>query len=132
MICIIYFLDLLAKIRTYPIFGSNHLKQNMKNIYKLSLAVLAAGAFSCSGDSDSSTGAGCDSDIAFFQTGKFEKYQMSQFGMNAGTMKLAFGACTGSGLSTPMEFRNPEGTVTQTIQNKFWQDGVFLVSDANN
>jgi hypothetical protein len=106
--------------------------KKMKTIYKLSLVILAAGAISCSSDSDSSTGSGCNSDIAFFQTGKFEKYNLTQFGMDAGTMKLSFGDCTGSGLSAPMEFRNPAGTIIQTIQNKFWQDGAYLINDSGN
>lgn len=105
----------------------------MKNFYKASLVLLAFGAFSCSSDDGDGNNAGnCDSNIPFFQTGKYQKYNVTQFGMLAGTMKLTFGDCAGDGLSTVMEFRNTANVVTQTVPNKFWQDGVFLTGDANN
>ena len=105
----------------------------MKNPYKLALAVLAFGAFSCSSDDGGSGGSGsCESDIPFFQTGKYAKYKMTQFGFDAGTMKLTFGECDGNGLASTMEIRDAAGTLQQTIPNTFWQDGAYLVGDANN
>lgn len=105
----------------------------MKNTCKIALAILAFGAFSCSSDSDGGSSEGsCESNIPFFQTGKFEKFKLSQFGMDAGTMKLTFGECNGDGLVSTMEFRNTANAITQTVQNKFWQDGMFLVNDPNN
>ncbi len=105
----------------------------MKNPYKFALAFLALGAFSCSSDSDGGSGTGnCDSDIPFFQTGKFEKYKVTQFGFDGGSMKLTFGDCNGSGLISTMEFRDASNAVTGNVTNKFWQDGVYLINDANN
>lgn len=104
----------------------------MKNLYKMAFAVLALATIGCSSDSDGGSTENCDTDIAFFQTGKYEKFQVSQFGMNAGTMKLTFGECDGTGLVSTMEFRNASNVVTQTLPMKFWQDGQFLVSDPYN
>jgi hypothetical protein len=105
----------------------------MKNLYKFALATLAFGALSCSSDDGGGSQTGsCESDIPWFQTGKFEKFKMTQFGFDAGTMKLSFGECNGDGLESIMEFRDNAGTLTQTIPNTFWQDGQFVVGDANN
>lgn len=109
----------------------------MKNLYGTALVILTFSLFSCSSDSDSDDNNGnpsgsCTSDITFFQTGKYQKYKVTQFGFDTGTMKLTYGACNGSGLITTMEFRNTSNVVTSTIQNKFWQDGVWMINDANN
>lgn len=109
----------------------------MKNIYKSAFALLALAIISCGGDDDNNnpvipvTG-NCTTDIPFFQTGKYAKYQLSQFGSESGTMKLTYGACGGTGLISPMEFRNTSNVVTQTVQNRMWQNGVWLMNDAKN
>lgn len=104
----------------------------MKNPYKLAFLALAITAFGCSSDDDGGSSSGtCESDIAWFQTGKYEKFKITQFGFDAGTMKLSFGECNGDGLLSVMEFRNTAGAVTGTVENLFWQDGAFLVNDAN-
>jgi hypothetical protein len=105
----------------------------MKNLYKTAFALLAFGALSCSSDDGGSPeGGNCETDIPFFQPGKFEKFQVTQFGFEAGTMKIAFGDCGGNGLATTMEFRDTDGQLMQTVPNTFWQEGDFLVGDANN
>ena len=40
--------------------------------------------------------------------------------------------CDGDGFLTTMEFRNAAGAVTQTLENKMWQDGVWLTHDIDN
>ncbi|MBL0014338.1 MAG: hypothetical protein IPP30_11745 [Flavobacterium sp.] len=108
----------------------------MKNLYRTALVILTFSLFSCSSDSDSNDNPNpsgtCTSNIAFFQTGKYQKYKLTQFGSDAGTMKLTYGACNGTGLISTMEFRNTANVVTGTVQNKFWQDGVWMINDANN
>jgi len=106
----------------------------MKNLYMMAFAALAMFTFGCSSDSDGGTPAtgNCNSDIPFFQTGKFEKFKFTQLGTDMGTMKLSFGDCDGTGLVSSMEFRNTSNVVTQTIPMKFYQEGVFLISDPNN
>lgn len=110
----------------------------MKNFCNAAFALLALATISCNSDDDNSnpimpvaTG-NCTTTIPFFQTGKFAKYKLTQFGSNAGTMKLTYGACGGNGLISTMEFRNTANVVTQTIPNRFWQDGVWLLNDPNN
>lgn len=104
----------------------------MKNPYKLAMLALAAIAFGCSSDSDGGSSSGnCNSDIPWFQTGKYEKFKITQFGFDAGTMKLTFGECNGNGLLSEMEFRNTANAVTGTVDNLFWQDGNYVVNDAN-
>ncbi|RZJ28736.1 MAG: hypothetical protein EOO48_09155, partial [Flavobacterium sp.] len=105
----------------------------MKNLYKMAFAALAIGAIGCSSDDGGASQPGnCDSNIPFFHTGKFFKYNVAQFGINAGTMKLSFGECSGDGFASTMESRNTSNVVTSTIPNTFWQDGAFIVGDANN
>lgn len=106
----------------------------MKNPYKLAFMALAVMAFGCSSDSDGDGGGGsgnCNSDITFLQTGKFQKFKISQFGFDAGTMKLTFGDCNGSnGFAMNMETRNTANTVVSDIDGWAWQDGVFMTTDA--
>lgn len=106
----------------------------MKNIYKnLALGILAIGAMSCSSDDgDGDQNADCESSIPFFQPGKFEKFAITQFGFQSGTMKLTFGECDGDGFESQMEFRDQAGNLQQTVSNIFWQDGDYLVGDAND
>jgi len=108
----------------------------MKIPYKMAFAVLALAALGCSSSDDSPSNnnsqGSCDTDIPFFQTGKYEKYKVTQFGFDAGTMKLTFGECNGHGLISTMEFRDGSNNITQTITNRMWQDGQFLVTDPNN
>lgn len=98
---------------------------------------MALAIISCGGDDDNNnpvipvTG-NCTTNIPFFQTGKYAKYQLSQFGSESGTMKLTYGSCGGTGLISPMEFRNTSNVVTQTVQNRMWQNGVWLMNDAKN
>jgi hypothetical protein len=106
----------------------------MKKI-SITLFLCALFSISCSSDSSDDTNpitGDCTSTIPFFATGKYQKYKVTQFGFDAGTMKLTYGACSGNGLITTMEFRNTANVVTGTIQNKFWQDGVWMINDANN
>lgn len=105
----------------------------MKVFLKGALAASALLLFSCSSDSGSGSSGNCDaSDITFFQPGKYLKYHVTQFGFDAGSMKLSFGDCNGHGFATTMEFRDAANNVTGTVPNTFWQDGQFLVGDANN
>jgi hypothetical protein len=105
----------------------------MKNLYKMTFAALALAVAGCSSDSDGGSATGnCDTNIAFFQAGKFQKYNVFQFGSDMGTMKLTYGDCDGNGFVSNMEFRDPANNITQNVPNRFWQDGVFLMNDAGN
>lgn len=93
---------------------------------------LAAVAFGCSSsDGDGSGPSGnCNSDIEFLQAGKYQKFKVTQFGFDAGTMKLSFGECGGSGFPMTMENRSTTNALINTVNGFAWQDGAFLLTDA--
>jgi len=94
---------------------------------------LAFGALSCSSDDGGGSQTGsCESDIPWFQPGKYAKYKMTQFGFDAGTMTLTFGECNGTGFESPMEFRDAAGNITQTVSNTFWIEDGYLTNDSGN
>src|SRR6478672_9828024 len=104
----------------------------MKNPYKLAVMALAAMAFGCSdsdGDGSNPTGS-CESTIEFLQPGKFQKFKVTQFGFDAGTMKLSFGECGGNGFPMTIENRDLSNNLINTINGTAWQDGMFLTTDA--
>ncbi len=105
----------------------------MKSIFKVLAVLPAFFLFSCSSDSDSSESATCESDIEFFQTGKTVTYALTQFGFNAGTMRLDFGACNGNGVYSMLRtFSDPSGAETSSQTDKIRINGDFLEIDVAN
>ncbi|RZJ71431.1 hypothetical protein [Flavobacterium sp.] len=105
----------------------------MKNFTKITLAALAAVMMSCSGDDSGSPANGsCETDVAWLQSGKFVDYKLSQFGFDAGSMKMSFGNCNGDGFVTTREMRDPNGTVVSTTSDLIFQDGNFVKNDVGS
>jgi hypothetical protein len=87
----------------------------------------------CSGDDDSSSASSsCDSTIPFFQTGKTFTYSVNQFGFDAGTLKLTYGTCNGSGYLVTRETFDTAGSLVLSATDLHKQEGDFLLSDSNN
>lgn len=113
--------------------GTNPNFYFMKSIFKVLAVLPAFFMFSCSSDSDSNPSGSCESDIQFFQTGKTYNYALTQFGFDAGTMQMAFGACNGDGVFSVLRtFEDAAGNETGSQTDKMKIDGNFLAIDVAN
>ena len=105
----------------------------MQNFTKLAGLAVFFALTSCSGDDAPAVAANnCATDIDFFHTGNFLDYEISQFGMAAGSMRMTFGECSGAGYITTREVYNAEGTLMSTSYDLLKQEGDFLLSDEGN
>jgi hypothetical protein len=86
----------------------------------------------CSGDGDEASGDNCISDIPFVQPGKSFTVNVTQFGMEAGTISFAIGECNGSGFMVSRKTYNPSGSLTNSATDLWKQKGEFLLTDSNN
>ena len=105
----------------------------MTNFTKVAFAAFAMAFISCNNDgNDSEPSGNCESDIEWFQEGKFQSYAVKQFGFNAGTMKMTFGECTGGGRLTSRQVYGPDGALASETEDLIKEDGDFLISDVGN
>jgi hypothetical protein len=104
----------------------------MKKITKLIAALTLLIGVGCSGDGDEASGDNCISDIPFVQPGKSFTVNVTQFGMEAGTISFAIGECNGSGFLVSRKIYNPSGDLTNSATDLWKQKGEFLLTDSNN
>ena len=105
----------------------------MKFFLKGVLLASAFLLFSCSSSDDGGSNGDCDSDITFLQTGKTLKYSISQFGFQAGGMKLEFGGCNGNGVfSVTRRFFDVNNVQTSSQVDKIKINGAYMEIDVAN